>query len=426
MTIGTAAGRAARIREMEDIINRRGRGRAPRLAKPARERERRKAARIYGEIIQLNELEARNGGLTAEETQKRDRLCKAYDRANEQAQMQPEMIRQAARYTVLRDTPEHAALLDAFRRPAERVSEPARDMLNYDTRAQSVGTDSGGGFAVPDVVMPALERNLQAGGGIRRAPITILPTEDGRDLPIPTANDTGNVGVILAENAGASDQDVTFGQIILKAYKFSSDVIKTSQEFLDDSSFDVVQFLLDAIAERLGRGLATFLINGDGVSEPGGLDMAGSFVSAAAASAISRTDILNLIHSVDPVYRASPAFGLALGDGALKAIKTITVSSTDARPLWQVSMRDGEPDTIEGEPYWVVNEVQDPGGGNRSVFAGDFSKFILREAGPVRIKRLVERYGEIDQIGFVAFGRYDSAILDAGTDPLKYLLHPAS
>jgi hypothetical protein len=40
----------------------------------------------------------------------------------------------------------------------------------------------------------------------------------------------------------------------------------------------------------------------------------------------------------------------------------------------------------------------------------------------VRVRRLVERYADIDQIGFVAFMRSDSKVLNAGTNPLKYLI----
>ena len=35
--------------------------------------------------------------------------------------------------------------------------------------------------------------------------------------------------------------------------------------------------------------------------------------------------------------------------------------------------------------------------------------------------RLVERYADYNQIAFVAFQRWDGALIDAGTHPVKYL-----
>jgi hypothetical protein len=40
-----------------------------------------------------------------------------------------------------------------------------------------------------------------------------------------------------------------------------------------------------------------------------------------------------------------------------------------------------------------------------------------------RLRRLDERYAEKDQTGFIAFVREDGNLLDAGTDPVKALLH---
>ncbi len=401
--------------------------------------------RIHTEIVELNDLaKTEDRDLSAEEQETFDSLSEAFDknkaardrleRIEEIAAVQDEPIREAVSSNQVGE-PEQEPAPDGVKGAAYRTAFSeylTTDWVDMDPasratlRAQSVGTTTAGGFAVPDEAMAALENSLLAFGGVRRAPITVLRTADGRPLPIPTTNDTANVGVILAENTGASDQDVTFGQIILNAYKFSSDIIKVSQEFIDDASIDVASWAVEALGVRIARGLAPYLVDGDGIAEPGGLDLAASFVTAAAAGAITRTDILDLIHSVDPAYRTSPAFGLIFNDATLKAIKLLAVSSTDDRPLWQVSMRDGAPDTVEGLPFTVVTDVGDVAAGERSVFAGDFSKFLLREAGPIRVKRLLERYGELDQVGFVAFARYDSDILDAGTDPIKYLRHPAS
>ena len=51
--------------------------------------------------------------------------------------------------------------------------------------------------------------------------------------------------------------------------------------------------------------------------------------------------------------------------------------------------------------------------------------FIRRVAG-VQVLRLVERYADFNQTGFLAFQRWDGQLVDAGTHPIKYFQHAAS
>jgi len=67
-----------------------------------------------------------------------------------------------------------------------------------------------------------LEINMLAFGGMRQVADTIR-TSSGERIPMPTMDDTGNVGVQLGEGAiiGGS-VDPSFGLVYLDAYKFSS------------------------------------------------------------------------------------------------------------------------------------------------------------------------------------------------------------
>src|SRR6185436_13472484 len=100
--------------------------------------------------------------------------------------------------------------------------------------AQGVGSGGIGGFTVPDEMMRPLERALLMFGGMRQA-ATVLRTTTGAALPIPMVNDTGNTGAIVAENNITTEQGVTFTQLVLDAYKFSSKYILISVELMQDS-----------------------------------------------------------------------------------------------------------------------------------------------------------------------------------------------
>jgi HK97 family phage major capsid protein len=94
------------------------------------------------------------------------------------------------------------------------------------------------------------------------------------------------------------------------------------------------------------------------------------------------------------------------------------------RPIWQPGVSVGAPDTIDGDRYFVDQGIANIGTGARSVVYGDIGKYIIRDVMGISMARLVERYAEFHQVGFVAILRTDADLLDAGTGPVKALIHP--
>jgi HK97 family phage major capsid protein len=54
----------------------------------------------------------------------------------------------------------------------------------------------------------------------------------------------------------------------------------------------------------------------------------------------------------------------------------------------------------------------------KSIYFGDFSKFIVRDVMQITLLRLVELYAGSGQVGFVAFSRHDSRGIN--TAAIKY------
>jgi HK97 family phage major capsid protein len=100
---------------------------------------------------------------------------------------------------------------------------------------------------------------------------TVIRTDTGAALPIPTSDDTSNKGAILGENTAASEVDVSFGQLVLDAYKYSSKYVLVSVEFLQDSSINVAEFIGKALGERIGRIQNDHFTTGTGSSQPNGI-----------------------------------------------------------------------------------------------------------------------------------------------------------
>ncbi len=307
-------------------------------------------------------------------------------------------------------------------------SASADDLAKWqgETRAALTGaqsTTTTGGYTVADAAMQALEVSMLAFGGMRQV-ATIYRTATGGPLPFPTVNDTAQKGRLLSENTSATETEMTFGQLVLDAYKYSSDYVLASVEFLQDSSIDAGAFLGKALGERIARLQNDHFTTGTGSSQPKGIVTAAgdSSVTLAGTATVTYDNIIDIIHSVDPAYRNNGRF--MFHDGALKMLKKVKIAQysgdTVGVPLWQPSLVAGQPDLIHGYPYIINQSMTTPATAVKSILFGDFSKYIIRDVRDVTLLRLDERFAELHQVAFLAFARSDGDLLDAGTDPVKY------
>lgn len=301
-------------------------------------------------------------------------------------------------------------------------------MSNY--RAQGTSSDSAGGYLVPEGFSNEVEKRMKEYGGMLQV-ARIFETSSGNLIPWPTVDDTSNTGAILTENTQFTDQDATFGVVNLNAYTYHSKQIRVSMQLLQDawSTGALEQLITDLIAERLGRIMNTHFTDGTGSSQPTGFVTAavanGDTRNMAANNAITRTEILNVQHDVDPAYRGNGRY--MFNDGTLATIKALALGSGDARPLWQPSMRDGTPDMLEGYPY-TINQDMDSIGGSGNLYPvafGDFSKYIIRTVSGIQFLRLNERYMDYLQVGFSAWMRADGNLVQ-NNNAIALLRTPAT
>jgi HK97 family phage major capsid protein len=256
---------------------------------------------------------------------------------------------------------------------------------------------------------------------MRRANTTVIPTDMGNDLPIPTDDDTSNTGAILSENnsTGHTEQDVTVGAVVLHAYTYSSKLVKVSIELLQDSAFPIQPWLSAKLGTRIGRITNTHFTTGDASSKPQGAATGSALgVTAASATAFTADELIDLFHAVDVDYREGAQW--MAHDLTVREIRQL--KDGNGNYLWQPGLTAGQPDLILGKPFVVNNAVATIASAARAVLFGDFSTYYIRDVNGVVLRRLDERYAEFNQVAFLAFSRHDGALVDAGTNPIKHLV----
>jgi HK97 family phage major capsid protein len=183
------------------------------------------------------------------------------------------------------------------------------------------------------------------------------------------------------------------------------------------------------LGERLGRIQNTHLTTGDGAAKPKGIVTAATLGrTTASATAITADDFIRLIHSVDPAYRGSPGVAFMMHDNIFLEVSLLKDSNNNylVRPTVDAAFTGATPYRIRGFNV-ATNQAMASSlaSANKTALFGDFSKYMIREVGNMELIRLVERFAEYFQEGFIASLSFDGNLLDAGTNPVKYLQQAA-
>lgn len=310
---------------------------------------------------------------------------------------------------------------------ARAVLETGYQKVAADKRAQTVGTNSAGGFTVPEELQNILIRSMLAWGPMYDPGVTTeLVTSGGGPLPMPTVNDTAVTAGAHTEGATLTDdggKDVTFGQKQLDAYAFDTEWVRVSKELADDSIFAMETLMGSLLGERLGRIANLQLTTGSGSSAPNGIVTASALgKTAAATAAITFDEILDLEHSVDPAYRSAPNVRYMLNDSTLLAVRKL--KDGDGNYLWQMgNVQAGIPSTINGRPYSINQAMASLGAAAKVMLFGDFSKYFVRKVGAPLIGAIQDK-DFWPGFGVAGYIRFDGELGD--TAAVKHMITAAS
>lgn len=306
----------------------------------------------------------------------------------------------------------------------------SNDDWSYIKNTMSTTTVGEGGYTVQSNVAATLIDALKEFGGMR-ATSTILQTAQGNPLSFPTSDGTAEVGEWIAQNVTATGADPSFGTVALNVFKASSKIVAVPYELLQDSTIDIEAFVAGRLAARLGRITNTGYTVGTGSGQPNGIVTAASTgVTAANSSsqvtAITYDSIIDLIHSVDPAYRARRCTFM-MNDASVKVIRKI--KDGQSRPLfvpgYEVGVPGGAPDTLCGYPIVVNQDVAVMAASAKSMVFGDLASYYIRDAMEVTLFRFTDSaYTKLGQVGFLGWMRTGGNLLD--TASVKLFVNAAS
>ena len=273
--------------------------------------------------------------------------------------------------------------------------------------ALQVGTDSEGGYLVPDEFERTLVEALEE-QNIFRTLAHVIQTSSG-DRKIPVVASKGSASWVDEEGA-IPESDDSFGQVSIGAYKLGT-MIKVSEELLNDSVFDLEAYISREFARRIGNKEEEAFFTGDGTGKPlgvlaatGGAEVG---VTAAAAAAFTADEIFDLFYSLKAPYRRSAVF--VMNDASVKALRKL--KDNNGQYLWQPSLTAGAPDTLLNRPVYTSAFMPALAAGAKSILFGDLSYYWVADRQGRSFRRLGELYAPTGQVGFLATQRVDGKLI---------------
>lgn len=349
-------------------------------------------------IIDVAEAESR--GLTAEDSQKIDRIeadIRSADMAIEVAGRNEE--RKA-----------EAATAAAGFVPATEVrsdSELFRAMAHGEIRGHEFPAEMRATLVNSANTVPVSFYDQVFGVARLVGPILnvadIITRSSGNDLRIPIYTAFSTAGSVAAGSAIA-ESNPTFDSLLLSPTK-AGFIVPVANELLSDAGFDISS----VIAEQAGNAIGTYINNTATTVLVGA---AGSGVASGSAT-LQADALIDLAYSVDGAVRTAGA-GYMANTSTLGAMRKLKDSVGNY--LYQVQV--GAPDVFAGFPIYENPGLSNVGSGVKSVLFGDYKALKVTTTG-LQVATSADAYFAQDVTGYRFTYRMASGLTHAAK--VKYL-----
>jgi HK97 family phage major capsid protein len=297
--------------------------------------------------------------------------------------------------------------------------------LNAETRERFAGVEqrdiieaSTGGTLIPQAFFPELLESEKAWGDLLTI-VRQIRSDDGRPTKYAMSNDTSAVMYEEVEgtpDANAAEDPVLTGAIITTSL-LSCPPILVGWAELQDSAFDITEFVKNILGKRYFRSLSAMMVNG---SPSGNIASiltgvaAASPVTSAVAGTVSYVDIAALFGSLDPAYVPNSTFVMNSTTRATLLGQVNTLGNPIFTPSDSVT---ADPfGSLLGRPVKLVQALPNVVAGAYPILLGDFNAgYLLKTVNPgLSVNVLKELYAASFATGFIPFARAGSAFIAPG------------
>lgn len=227
-------------------------------------------------------------------------------------------------------------------------------------------------------------------------------------------------GTINIPYYDGSEQDVScayseeFAELEASAGKFKSiqltgylvgSLALISKQLINNSSFDIVGYVIGKIAQKISLFIDKEIINGS-VGHGEGLSKAENVVTAASQSVVTTDELIDVQDTVPDVYQADSVWIMSKAmRSAIRKLKDGDgnyLLNKDATTKWGY--------TLFGKPVYITDAIPGIEAGKAAIYYGDFSGLAVKIGEGVSLQLLMEKYATQHAVGAVAWFEFDSKI----------------
>lgn len=198
-----------------------------------------------------------------------------------------------------------------------------------------------------------------------------------------------------------------FASIELKGY-LAGALTKVSKSLINNSQFDIVNFVISAMAEAISKWIEKELLNGT-ADKVAGLSTVTQKVTAASATAITADELIDLQESVPDVYQGNAIW--IMNKATRTAIRKLKdndgnyILNKDATSRWGY--------TLFGKDVYTSENMPTVAAGKTAIYYGDMSGLAVKLSEDVSIEVLREKFLTQHAVGVVGWIEIDSKVENA-------------
>lgn len=183
---------------------------------------------------------------------------------------------------------------------------------------------------------------------------------------------------------------------------------KVSKSLINNSQFDIVNFVINAMADAISRWIEKELLNGT-TDKVAGLSGVTQSVNAAATTVVTADELIDVQEAIPDVYQAGAIW--IMNKATRTAIRKLKDSdgnyilNKDATARWGY--------TLFGKDVYTSDNMAKMAAGKTAIFYGDMSGLAVKVSEQVSIAVLREKFATQHAIGVVAWVELDSKVENA-------------
>jgi len=208
------------------------------------------------------------------------------------------------------------------------------------------------------------------------------------------------------KSIAVSTQDLETGGKRMEIF-WTTGLTTISIDTLDDAEANIISEMIDGFGSAIAEAEDDAFAVGAGDDSPSGIASDATVQANYSASGISDAlydasnngidCMIDAQYKIQKKYRKKASWAMnSSSEGAVRKLKDGT-----GRYYWQPSLQIGTPPTFDGKRIINPEGMADIAANAIAMIFGDFSYYKIRDRKGMSVQRLVEKYAEYGEIGFL-------------------------